>query len=222
MSVVGVLPVAQSKSGQEPNIERYAFALVTSHGDRTDRALHFTDTTTHTSFPSANDGIVVESHRLEGARIYAVAAIRASIGVNLRNVPRAGHHGYAALHHFPDATAAALAAVADGVEPVQHRVLKPSRVDVPTLMLGLQQVQRFLARQPVRRLRPVLKNKVGKRTADHHADPCGLTMCGAAMAADALVGDDVRWRLQHEVSGGVVGDNLVQIALGCTSRQLER
>jgi len=48
--------------------------------------------------------------------------------------------------------------------------------------------------------------------ADDHADLSGLTVSGVRIAADAFVDDDVGRRLQDEIAGDGVRDDLVEVA----------
>lgn len=78
-------------------------------------------------------------HGVEGTGLLAVAARDAPQLVDLGHVARGCDHRHAVLHHRLEPAAAAGAAVADGEEPVVHRVLEARGVHVPPLVLGLQQ-----------------------------------------------------------------------------------
>ena len=65
---------------------------------------------------------------------------------------------------------AAGAAVADGVEPAEHRVLEKRVVDVAAVVLGCQDLNRLIRTDPARPVGLVLADKAGKRLADDEAD----------------------------------------------------
>lgn len=122
-----------------------AFSLILHQGDRTERALRFADTAAETALPVMDDTVAVLRHGMEGASFHGVATLGASPSINCRHVAGAGHYRHPALGHLADSAATALAAVADGIKATQHGVLEPRGVNVASEVLGLEQLQRFLA-----------------------------------------------------------------------------
>jgi len=72
--------------------------------------------------------------------------------------------------HRPDAAATALAAVADRVEAVHHRVFEPSRMDVAALVLLVQQIQSLQLRETAALPRVVNQNEVHPRLTGTQTD----------------------------------------------------
>ena len=68
--------------------------------------------------------------------------------------------------HRPTAT---LAAIADGIEAIQHGVLKKSVMNMAALMLFLQNFHSFFRRDPAGTARVVLDDKTGKGLANDEA-----------------------------------------------------
>jgi hypothetical protein len=99
-------------------------------------------------------------------------------------------------NHSFDAPTAALAAVADREEAIQAGVLEPRRMHMSATMLGRQQLEGFILRQPMAVQGMVLKHEVNKRLPKNHADLCRLAGIGARQAARALEDDDLDRNLQ--------------------------
>jgi hypothetical protein len=64
------------------------------------------------------------------------------------------------LDHCLDSAAAALAAVADGIESVEHGIFEPGRMQVPAFMFSPQQFQCFCLGESPGSGWMVLQNKV--------------------------------------------------------------
>ncbi len=107
--------------------------------------------------------------------------------------------------------AAAGAAIADGVEAAQHRILEESVVHVAAFVLGAQDLHRLFRRDPAGTVRVVLGDETGERLADNEADVERLAGIGARGAAGALQDHDVIGVLQHDVAGAGVGEYLLQV-----------
>ena len=71
-------------------------------------------------------------------------------------------------------TAAAGAAIADGIKAVQHGIFKKSVVHVAALFLCFQDFYCLLLTDPPGFFRMVFDNKTGKRFTDDQADVIGL------------------------------------------------
>jgi len=133
--------------GEEADVEGNAFTLIADHGNGAGRAFHFANAASKAAFPIVDDGAVGFGDGEEGTSVDAIIAKGAKVHINLRDVARAGHHGHPALGHLSNPSAAALTAITDGVEAIDHRVFEPRGVDVATKMFVLEQLQGFFASQ---------------------------------------------------------------------------
>ena len=123
-----------------------------------------------------------------------------------------GQHGHAValgLHR----AAAARAAVADGVEAAEHRVLEERVVDVAALVLGA-------SGSPTASSELIQRDRSGwcSRTKLANGSPTirqtssGRHGFGRAARQGHVQGDDVVGVLQHDVARQRVGDDLLQVA----------
>ena len=134
-----------------------------------------------------------------------------SVLVHLADVARRGQHRRAVavgLHR----AAAARAAVADGVEPAEHRVLEEGVVHVAALVLGLR--ISTASSDVIRRdaVGVVVADEAGKRFADDQAD---VQRQARICRAPARQGQSsaTMWSglLQHDVARRRVRDDLLQV-----------
>jgi len=87
--------------------------------------------------------------------------------------------------------AAARTAVADGVEPAEHRVLEERVVDVAAIVLGGQDRDRLVRTDPARPVGLVLADEAGKRFTDDQADVHRRARLCTRGAAGTHHGDDM-------------------------------
>jgi hypothetical protein len=107
--------------------------------------------------------------------------------------------------------AAARAAIADREKATQHRVLEKGVVNMTAFVLGRQDVNRLLGRDPTRTTCVMFRDKTGKGLAYDKTDVQRLTRIGARRATRTLQGHDVIRMLQYNVAGMRKGDHLFQI-----------
>jgi hypothetical protein len=108
-------------------------------------------------------------------------------------------------------SATAGAAVANGVEPAQHRIFEKGVVHVAAFVLGLQNVYCFSLADPSGSPRVVLGDKAGKRLANDKANVQRLAGMGSRGPAGTLQDHDVIRMMQHNIAGASVGNNLLQV-----------
>src|SRR5512143_256649 len=142
----------------------------------------------------------------------AVTTTDAQNLIHLRDVPRRRQHRHAVALGLHGA-AAALAAVADSIETVEHCILEEGMMDVPALVLGAQDLDGFIARDPARPLRLMFVDETGKGIAHNKADVHGLAWMLARGAAGALEHDDTVRVLHDDGARALVRDHLFQVML---------
>jgi hypothetical protein len=108
-------------------------------------------------------------------------------------------------------SAAASAAVADGIEALQHSVLEEGMMDVTALVLGAENLHRLIRRNPARALGVMLGDEAGERFAYNKAHVKWFARIGANDPARAVEHDDVIWILEHDVTGSSIGNHLLQV-----------
>jgi len=167
---------------QRAYVEGRALLLVADQFDGSGGALHFADAAAHAAIPVALDRVAGVRKGAESAGLDAIAAARAELPIDFGHLARTQLQRNVELEHGLDAAAAALAAIADGIEAVQHGVFEPGRVHVAAGVLRLEQLERFGRRQPARGCE-VIESEIGDRRADDHADVDGLAMGGPVEAA---------------------------------------
>lgn len=197
---------------EQADVEGDAFLFVAEERHGLRRAFLHADSAAHAEFPASLYRRVIHRQGIEEASVHADATEIAELVVQRGDVARGSHHGDAVAGHGLDAAATALAAVADGVEAVLHRVLEPGRVQVPALVLGAQKVQSLSLGQASAAARIVFQDEVHAGLAHHHAHLGGMAGRGAGVPAGALVGRDVRRPLEHQVARRGVGDDLFEVA----------
>src|SRR5574341_211149 len=131
-------------------------------------ALAFAHPTPHALLPQ-HSRRAVDFDSAEGAGRFTLSASVAEPGVHAGHVPRRGDVPHPVLDHALEPAAAALAAIADGVEPVQHYVLEPGGVQVTPLVFLFEKIEGPCLRQAAAGLGVVLQDEVRKGLPDDHA-----------------------------------------------------
>jgi hypothetical protein len=117
---------------------------------------------------------VDEAESMKLARRHALAAALAEILIAVSDESGRGEHRSTVsvrLH----GSATARTAIADCIEPPEHRLLEEGMMNVPPLMLSFENVYRLCLCDSARATGVMLGNKTGKRLADDEADIGRLT-----------------------------------------------
>ena len=163
---------------QRLDLQRLTFGRLAAQAERSLLALTGAHPAAHAQHFVDPGDEVLEGQRAELAVVQAVAAAQAKIFINLVDVTGGGQHRHAAAHRL-HRTAAAGAAVADGVEAVEHGVLEKGVVNVTACVLRLQDFRRLSLADPACRLRVVLADHAGKRLTHDQAYVQGQAGVGA-------------------------------------------
>lgn len=187
------------RSKQVANFERCAAFGGANKRERCLVAFVQADATAHAGLLIDNRAVILQVDGSELAVGLTFAAGDAQVFVHLAEIAGGGKHWRAVLVGM-QRPAAAFAAVADGIEAVEHGIFEEGVVDVAAGIFGAQDVDRFLGSDPAGALGMVFFDEAGERVADDQADIQRQAGIFARGAAGAVQGQDVLGVLENEIA----------------------
>jgi hypothetical protein len=198
---------------KEADIKGNPFAFIPHKGYGSGRAPVFAGSAPHAKVPFQRGG-AVHADRGEGTGFLASPAPAATRLVNMRYVSGRSHRGNSVPLHGFDPSAAAFAAVTDGVEPVEQRVFEPRRVHVASLVFFPKDIQGFGLRETATAVRVVLQDEVHERLSRDQTHLGRMTRTRSSVPAAALVGCEFGGSFKHQLPRHRVGDDLLEVSSG--------
>lgn len=195
------------------DLQRLGFSRVALQRDGFLRTVGDADAAAHAVSDVYGGAVPVHREGRKLAELGAGAAGCAQVGVDLGDIAGRSQHRRAVLVGL-HGTAAARAAIADGVEPAQHRIFEKGMTDVAALLLCAENLHCFALTDPTGASRVVFNHKAGKGLTDDEANVEGLAGIRSRGATGALKHDDVIRVLEHNVAGQGVGDYVFQVGQG--------